>query len=69
MVAMAHDLTKHLLQRKGVDVRKGGDLTALVACSSRTTTPRERALSQLPASAQMVAAADGPRWLHLAFAA
>jgi hypothetical protein len=32
---------------------------ALVACSSRTTTPRERALSQLPASAQIVAAADG----------
>jgi hypothetical protein len=33
---------------------------ALVACSSRSTTPRERALAQLPASAQIVAAADGP---------
>ena len=32
----------------------------LVACSSRSTTPRERALSQLPASAHIVAAADGP---------
>lgn len=33
---------------------------ALVACTSRSTTPRERALAQLPASAFVVAAANGP---------
>jgi hypothetical protein len=32
---------------------------ALAACSSRTPTERERALSKLPAEAQLIAAADG----------
>lgn len=33
---------------------------ALAACASRTPTARERALEQLPANAQVIAAADGP---------
>lgn len=34
--------------------------TGVLACTSRSTTPRERALAQLPANALVVAAADGP---------
>lgn len=66
MVAMRKTVPS-ICYRERVSTVRVVIIANLLACTSRSTTPRERALAQLPGHALVVAAADGPALSRPAF--
>src|SRR5258706_1849105 len=60
MVAMRSNLPAICYRERVTSCARVMVCGTLAACAPRAPTARERALEQLPASAQVIAAADGP---------